>query len=133
MLVVAERRASLKFQTSTLPPAVRFMHGAAQCLPFPDESFDIVTLGYGLRNLAEWEAGLREMKRVAARADAAGAGFWQTGQRPVVRSVFRLLETLRPLLAGVLRRCRHSRVYLGIIDPLRRAKRCAMPNQRTST
>jgi demethylmenaquinone methyltransferase/2-methoxy-6-polyprenyl-1,4-benzoquinol methylase len=32
---------------------------------FPDASFDAVTMGYGLRNLSGWEAGLREMMRVA--------------------------------------------------------------------
>ena len=34
-------------------------------LPFADESFDVVTVGFGLRNLASWEAGLTEMVRVA--------------------------------------------------------------------
>ena len=34
-------------------------------LPFTDESFDLVTVGYGLRNLARWETGLTEMARVA--------------------------------------------------------------------
>lgn len=34
-------------------------------LPFPDNAFDVVTVGYGLRNLASWETGLREMRRVA--------------------------------------------------------------------
>lgn len=43
----------------------KFMQGDAQQLPFPDESFNIVTVGYGLRNLASWEAGLAEMVRVA--------------------------------------------------------------------
>ena len=33
-------------------------------LPFADESFDAVTVGYGLRNLADVSAGLREMHRV---------------------------------------------------------------------
>ena len=33
--------------------------------PFPDNSFDAVTVGYGLRNLASWETGLGEMFRVA--------------------------------------------------------------------
>lgn len=33
-------------------------------LPFPDASFDAVTVGYGLRNLADLEAGLREIHRV---------------------------------------------------------------------
>ncbi len=42
-----------------------FVRGDAQRLPFPDNTFDIVTVGYGLRNLAQWETGLVEMNRVA--------------------------------------------------------------------
>jgi demethylmenaquinone methyltransferase/2-methoxy-6-polyprenyl-1,4-benzoquinol methylase len=42
-----------------------FLQGDAQHTPFPDNSFDIVTVGYGLRNLANWEAGVAEMVRVA--------------------------------------------------------------------
>jgi demethylmenaquinone methyltransferase/2-methoxy-6-polyprenyl-1,4-benzoquinol methylase len=43
---------------------VNFMQGDAQQLPFPDNSFDAVTVGYGLRNLSNLETGLREMVRV---------------------------------------------------------------------
>lgn len=43
----------------------KFLQGDAQKLPFADSSFDIVTVGYGLRNLASWETGLAEMVRVA--------------------------------------------------------------------
>jgi demethylmenaquinone methyltransferase/2-methoxy-6-polyprenyl-1,4-benzoquinol methylase len=46
-------------------PPSRFIRGDAQRIPFADNSFDIVTAGYGLRNLANWETGLREMQRVA--------------------------------------------------------------------
>jgi demethylmenaquinone methyltransferase/2-methoxy-6-polyprenyl-1,4-benzoquinol methylase len=41
-----------------------FLRGDAQQLPFPEASFDLVTVGYGLRNLASWETGLSEMARV---------------------------------------------------------------------
>lgn len=44
---------------------LRFIRGDALQVPFSDSSFDIVTVGYGLRNLANWETGLREMQRVA--------------------------------------------------------------------
>jgi demethylmenaquinone methyltransferase/2-methoxy-6-polyprenyl-1,4-benzoquinol methylase len=44
---------------------LKFQRGDAQQIPFPDNSFDIVTVGYGLRNLASWERGLDEMFRVA--------------------------------------------------------------------
>lgn len=43
----------------------KFIQGDAQQLPFAENSFDIVTVGYGLRNLASWERGLEEMRRVA--------------------------------------------------------------------
>ena len=43
----------------------QFIQGDAQQLPFPENSFDIVTVGYGLRNLTSWERGLDEMFRVA--------------------------------------------------------------------
>ena len=43
----------------------QFVLGDAMKLPFADASFDIVTVGFGLRNLASWETGLTEMVRVA--------------------------------------------------------------------
>jgi ubiquinone/menaquinone biosynthesis methyltransferase len=36
----------------------------ALALPFPDASFDAVTVAFGVRNLDSWEAGIREMARV---------------------------------------------------------------------
>jgi demethylmenaquinone methyltransferase/2-methoxy-6-polyprenyl-1,4-benzoquinol methylase len=44
---------------------IKFLTGDAQKLPFKDNSFDVVTVGYGLRNLASWQRGLEEMHRVA--------------------------------------------------------------------
>ena len=63
MLEVAENRRlqNLKLKTQNL----KFIQGDAQQIPFPDNSFDIVTVGYGLRNLTSWERGLDEMFRVA--------------------------------------------------------------------
>lgn len=42
-----------------------FVEGDAQQLPFGALSFDVVSTGYGLRNLPSWERGLEEMWRVA--------------------------------------------------------------------
>jgi demethylmenaquinone methyltransferase/2-methoxy-6-polyprenyl-1,4-benzoquinol methylase len=44
---------------------IKFVSGDAQNLPFPDGTFDIITIGYGLRNLTNWETGLQEVQRVA--------------------------------------------------------------------
>ena len=67
MLAVARRRSEAKAQENS-PSTGRvseFLQGDAQKIPFPDASFEIVTVSYGLRNLASWEAGLCEMWRVA--------------------------------------------------------------------
>lgn len=45
-------------------PRVGFVTGDALRLPFPDGIFDAVTIGFGLRNLPDPEAGLREFARV---------------------------------------------------------------------
>ncbi|KRG83769.1 ubiquinone biosynthesis methyltransferase UbiE [Stenotrophomonas daejeonensis] len=36
----------------------------AEALPFPDQSFDLVTISFGLRNVTDKDAALREMYRV---------------------------------------------------------------------
>lgn len=45
-------------------PAVRFAAGDALALPFADESFDAVTISFGLRNVADTGAALAELLRV---------------------------------------------------------------------
>jgi demethylmenaquinone methyltransferase / 2-methoxy-6-polyprenyl-1,4-benzoquinol methylase len=64
MLEIAETR-NKKPDPKTGARNPTFMLGDAQQIPFPDATFDAVTVGYGLRNLASWEAGLAEMQRVA--------------------------------------------------------------------
>ena len=60
MLAVANARTKARSPGA----AIQFLRGDAQQIPFPANSFDIVTISYGLRNLADWQLGLREMQRV---------------------------------------------------------------------
>lgn len=43
---------------------VKLIHGNAMELPFPDQSFDYVTIGFGLRNVPDYLQVLKEMNRV---------------------------------------------------------------------
>ncbi len=43
---------------------IRFTQLNAEALPFPDGSFDLVTMAFGLRNVTDKPAALREMQRV---------------------------------------------------------------------
>ncbi len=60
MLGIAIRRRSVGRRRTA------FIQGDALRLPFAAASFDIVTVGYGLRNIADPLAALREMRRVLA-------------------------------------------------------------------
>jgi demethylmenaquinone methyltransferase/2-methoxy-6-polyprenyl-1,4-benzoquinol methylase len=43
---------------------LRFEVGSALALPFEDATFDAATIAFGLRNLPDYEAGFRELRRV---------------------------------------------------------------------
>ncbi len=43
---------------------VRWVEGDAMALPFPDNTFDLVTSAFGFRNLRNYAGGLREIHRV---------------------------------------------------------------------
>ena len=60
MLHVARRKA----ESYEGPAKVGFALADAQDLPFPDESFDVVTVAFGVRNLPDRAANFREVLRV---------------------------------------------------------------------
>ncbi|MDT4329684.1 MULTISPECIES: bifunctional demethylmenaquinone methyltransferase/2-methoxy-6-polyprenyl-1,4-benzoquinol methylase UbiE [Methylomonas] len=43
---------------------IRYAQVNAECLPFADNTFDCVTIGFGLRNVTDKDAALRSMYRV---------------------------------------------------------------------
>jgi len=43
---------------------VRYAQVNAESLPFPDASFDVITIAFGLRNVTDKDAALRSMRRV---------------------------------------------------------------------
>lgn len=59
MLVIGEQKRDKRELRQ-----VQFVLADAQRLPFPDDSFQIVSVAFGLRNVADTDQGLREMTRV---------------------------------------------------------------------
>lgn len=110
MLAVA--RAKSKVQ-----PAPQFIQGDAQQIPFPDNSFDIVSIGYGLRNLASWEAGLKEMLRVARPGGRLLVLDFGKPENALWRAVyFSYLRWLVPLFGKIF--CHDSQAYAYIFESL---------------
>ena len=82
--------------------AIEWIQGDALALPFPDGDFDIATVGFGVRNLADLEGGLKELARVL-RPGGKLAVLEITRPRGILRPFFRLwFDVLVPLAGRVL-------------------------------
>ena len=53
-----------KTKNAGLDNRISFLQASALDIPFPDESFDVVTCAYGVRNFSDLDKGLKEMCRV---------------------------------------------------------------------
>lgn len=112
MLAVATRKASAA--NRGVP---RFLQGDAMHLPFPDAHFEIVTVGYGLRNLACWETGLGEMVRVTKPGGRLLVLDFGKPDNALWRSLyFSYLRFFVPLLGLLV--CRNARAYAYILESL---------------
>ena len=81
--------------------AVEWVQGDVLALPFPDGSFDAATVGFGMRNVSDLEAGLRELLRVLRPGGRLGI-LEITRPRGPLRIFFRLWFDLLVPLAGKL-------------------------------
>src|SRR2546421_12914463 len=64
MLVLAYQKTNRKHASDR----VRYLEADAQQLPFPDNFFQITTVAFGLRNIADTDRGIAEMVRVTRPA-----------------------------------------------------------------
>ena len=82
--------------------AVPKVVGDAMHLPFKDNTFDAVTISYGLRNVHDFEAGLREMARVTKPGGRLAVNEFSTPIVPGFRALYKnYLPLALPALARV--------------------------------
>ncbi|MCZ7589486.1 MAG: bifunctional demethylmenaquinone methyltransferase/2-methoxy-6-polyprenyl-1,4-benzoquinol methylase UbiE [Gaiella sp.] len=81
---------------------ITWVEGDLLALPFADRSFDAATVGFGVRNVADLDLGLEELRRVL-RPGGRLAILEITRPRGVLRPFFSLwFERIVPLLGKVL-------------------------------
>ena len=82
--------------------SVEWVQGDALALPFPDSSFDVVTVGFGVRNVSDLEGGLAELRRVLRPGGRVGV-LDITTPRGVLRPFYSVwFDRVVPLLGKVL-------------------------------
>ncbi len=95
-----------------------FVQGDALQTPFNDCSFDIVTVAYGLRNLADSKAGLREMQRVVKPGGRLLVLDFGKPDNGLWRSLyFGYLKLFVPLLGRIF--CGNASAYAYILESLK--------------
>lgn len=84
-------------------PHLPFTAGDALALPFADDSFDAVTISFGLRNIHDPAQGLREMRRVTRPGGRVVVCEFSTPTWPVLRTVYQeyLMKALPPIAKRV--------------------------------
>ena len=102
------QRASSK-STAT---ALRWVEADALRLPFPDGHFDLVTSAFGFRNLANYDAGLKEIARVLR--PGGECGILDFGEpRGVVGAVYRIyFKSVLPVIGSLVSGVKGPYAYL---------------------
>jgi len=82
-------------------------------LPFQDASFDVLTVAFGLRNMASWPGALAEMHRVLRRGGSMFVLDFSLPTLPLIRPVYLFyLKRIMPRIAGWLTGQRAAYEYL---------------------
>ncbi len=85
MLCVAEQKVRRRKRNSTV-----LVEADALTLPFPDSCFDVVASAFVLRNLADADRGMREMRRVLRKGGVAAVLDFSMPRVPVIGAAYRV-------------------------------------------
>jgi len=92
----------------------RVVTADALALPFADRSFDCLTIAFGLRNIEDWNAALREMARVLTTNGNLLVMEFSLPSMSILRTIYRFyLHRLMPILGSLLTRKKTAYDYLG--------------------
>jgi demethylmenaquinone methyltransferase/2-methoxy-6-polyprenyl-1,4-benzoquinol methylase len=92
---------------------VDLVNAPAEALPFPDATFDGVVIAFGIRNVPDYRAGLREMRRVLRPGGRACILEFSTPpSRLLWRAYNYYFYNVLPRIGGMLTRRRQAYRYL---------------------
>ncbi len=107
MLAIADKKS----EDSSL--GIPFVEGDGMRLSFDDETFEAVTIAFGLRNFSNWEEGLRELHRVLKPTGKLVVLEFSSPIVPGFRQAFRFYFTrVLPRIGGMVSGSRGAYEYL---------------------
>lgn len=92
---------------------VDFIQGNAMQLPFQDNSFDYVTIGFGLRNVQDYMTVLKEMYRVVKPGGKVVCLETSQPTIPIYRQLYRFyFQYIMPLLGKLIAKSKQEYAWL---------------------
>lgn len=111
MLQFARQKNTKRGEASVAP--VQFDEADTQNLPFADHSFDAVTVGFGIRNVADVKKGMAEMARVVRPGGRVVILEFTLPQNPAFAALYKWYSfRVLPVIGGMISGDRGAYTYL---------------------
>ena len=105
---------TMKIEKKGLSERIQLLRGDALALPFPDNSFDVVAIAFGIRNIPNKLRSLEEMKRVVMPNGQVMVLEMTLPRRRLFQGVYHLyLNRILPKVAGAFSGNPAAYKYLG--------------------
>jgi demethylmenaquinone methyltransferase/2-methoxy-6-polyprenyl-1,4-benzoquinol methylase len=112
-MLVRAKEKSAALPQGNAAGSMLFFEADALRLPFADGSFDLVTTAFGFRNLANYEAGLREIYRVLKPGGTLAILEFTEPQSGILGDLYRwYFRNVLPRIGGLISGDRSAYTYL---------------------
>lgn len=102
-----------KVNSQGLSNTIELLKGDSEAINFADNSFDAITVAFGVRNFQHLEKGLEEIKRVLKPGGKLVVLEFSKPTLPIVRSVYNFyMKTVTPNMGKLFSKNRHAYEYL---------------------
>lgn len=102
-----------KLQESPYGERIMLVNAPCEEIPHPDETFDGITIAFGIRNVVDRQAGLREMFRVLKPNGRAVILEFSNPKSKLFRQIYYFyFQKILPTLGGLISRKRSAYQYL---------------------
>ncbi|HOW36525.1 MAG TPA: bifunctional demethylmenaquinone methyltransferase/2-methoxy-6-polyprenyl-1,4-benzoquinol methylase UbiE [Candidatus Omnitrophota bacterium] len=105
--------ARIKAQQQELEERITFSHGDCNQIPFPDNSFDVVTIAFGIRNMPNVIEALKEIFRILKPAGCILILESSLPENKFIRGIYLFyLRNFIPALGLIVSRSKYAYRYL---------------------
>lgn len=112
MLSIAQQKCA-KFQRDDNKSSLHFLHGSADDIPFPEGTFDAVTISFGIRNFSNRKQALQEILRVIKPNGHLCILEFSIPKHPVWKSIYTFyFQKVLPLVGRLVSRDKYAYTYL---------------------